>query len=131
MDGYYVIPGFESKTFMHVSETLWDGTMGNPSEDGAFIPNNASTEHSRKLHGKYSWSFKIALPRTLEMSSKEEKKLGIGSLSGARLPPSLKQKHTEGSARIGYELVVRIKRPSLRFGNRFARHIQTPMTKSS
>ena len=97
MDGYYVIPGFESKTFMHVSETLWDSSMGNPSEEGAFFQNSASAEHSRKLHGKYSWSFKLVLPRTLEMSAKEETKLGIGSLGGARLPPTLKQKQTKKS----------------------------------
>ena len=127
VDGYYIIPGFEvclngfflmqddlimdqSKTFMHVSETVWD------SEDGYFAE---GSEHLRKLVGKYSWSFKFALPRKLEISAKEEKKLGHGSISGARLPPSFRQKHTEGSARIGYELVVRIKRPSLRFGHRF------------
>lgn len=94
---------------MHVSETVWN------SEDGYFAE---GIEHSRKLVGKHSWSFKFTLPRTLEISAKEEKKLGHGSISGARLPPSFRQKHTEGSARIGYELVVRIKRPTWRLGHR-------------
>ncbi|EJD00886.1 uncharacterized protein FOMMEDRAFT_147591 [Fomitiporia mediterranea MF3/22] len=113
VEGYYSIPGYDAKTFLHVSETLWDSSMGDPRSSGMFLSQGA--DHPGKLNGKYAWSFKIDFPRTLEMTTKQEKRASHGARSGARLPPSLRGSH--GKARIGYEVCVRLKRPGWRFGN--------------
>ena len=88
--------------------------MGDPRSTG-MVPSEGA-DHPGKLHGKYSWSFKLVLPAALEMTPKQEKKLGYGARNGERLPPSLRGSH--GHARIGYEFVVRIKRPAFHFGHR-------------
>ncbi|KAL5527146.1 hypothetical protein ACEPAG_5937 [Sanghuangporus baumii] len=113
VEGYYSIPGYEAKSFLQVSETIWDSTMGDPRSTGIFLPHGA--DHSGKLHGKYSWSFKFEFPKAVELTGKGEKRLVHDARNGERLPPSLRGGH--GRARIGYEIIVRIKRPGLRIGN--------------
>ena len=107
-----MIPGYETKTFMHISETVWDNTMGDPRSGGVFLSSKGAFDHSGKLHGKYSWSFKIELPKELEALDRKGRKPRIIS----SLPPSLRGSH--GQVRIGYEVIVKLKRPGLRFGNR-------------
>ncbi|KAL5508492.1 hypothetical protein ACEPAH_6111 [Sanghuangporus vaninii] len=112
VEGYYSIPGYEAKTFLQVSETIWDSTMGDPRST-ILLPHGA--DHSGKLHGKYSWSFKFEFPKTVRLTGKDEKRLVHDARNGERLPPSLRGSH--GGARIGYEIIVRVKRPGLRIGN--------------
>lgn len=115
VEGYYSIPGYDAKTFLHVSETLWENAMGDPRSSGNMVLSQGA-DNPGKLHGKYSWSFKIDLPRILEMTRKQEGKLVYGAGTDTKLPPSLRASH--GHARIGYEVVARIKRPAFRFGSR-------------
>ncbi|OCB84586.1 hypothetical protein A7U60_g8573 [Sanghuangporus baumii] len=113
VEGYYSIPGYEAKTFLQVSETIWDSTMGDPRSTSILLPHGA--DHSGKLHGKYSWSFKSEFPKAVQLTGKDERRLVHDARNGERLPPSLRGGH--GRARIGYEIIVRVKRPGLRIGN--------------
>ncbi|KAJ7678978.1 hypothetical protein DFH06DRAFT_502634 [Mycena polygramma] len=95
-------------TFIHLSNTLWSRSMGDPRNPGS---DGNGSKWSEKLKGKYVWPFSITLPQTVSMS------FG-GRDEEFRLPQTFFERHTRGQ--IEYEVAVRFTRAKLRSDHRLS-----------
>lgn len=87
--------------FLDHSEVIWSQSMGDPK-----TPEESSNteKYTEKLHGQYSWPFKIAIPHQVP-----------GKSSAAQLF-SLPATFSERATRVGihYEMHINVRRTKLR-----------------
>ncbi|KAL5508504.1 hypothetical protein ACEPAH_6123 [Sanghuangporus vaninii] len=93
--GLVVYSAYESKTFMEVTQTIW---QSDSSTHNAWLP-----------PGNYCWPFSLQLPPTIQLPEDEAAEYGFAF--DGKLPPTLRSK--EGHANIDYQITLRIKRSGL------------------
>lgn len=97
-------PQAQEEIFLDHSQTIWSQAMGDPK-----VPAESSNidKYTEKLHGEYSWPFKIPIPR---------KVTGKSSASTAtqtfRLPAAFSERHTKVG--VHYEMHIDIRRSTFR-----------------
>ncbi|KAI5122160.1 hypothetical protein M0805_007059 [Coniferiporia weirii] len=99
-----VCAGHDEIVFLHLSETLWDKSKGDPRSSA----NDLRTEmnYTEKLKGLYSWPFSIAFTPEVVVNDKLANVLGLDSVE--RLPPNLSD--IGRGPTISYRLILDVKR---------------------
>lgn len=106
----------EQLTFFEVSQTVWSKSMGDPRYPDlhSSAENTSSTSVTDKLHGTFTWSFSLEIPREVVLVSKATR----GEPRVYRPPESFSERH--GRASVRYEICVRFVRGYFRSDDRWA-----------
>lgn len=98
-------PEGQEGRFLDHSEIIWSQAMGDPK-----TPTETSDVkiYTEKLHGRYSWPFKVAIPR--QVSGRRSPNAAIQMFS---LPATFSER---GATRVGiyYEMHIDIRRTKFR-----------------
>lgn len=107
---YLRLPGsvIESQTlekiFLDHSQVIWSQAMGDPK-----APTESSNieKYTEKLNGKYSWPFKVPIPREIAGKSSTS-----SAMQTFKLPATFSERH----AKVGvhYEIRIHVRRSTFR-----------------
>lgn len=89
----------DADTFLDHSQVIWSQAMGDPKTPAG--SSSRTKIHTEKLHGKYSWPVKVAIPRR-------------GSFHSESISLPISFRETRSRVDIHYETYIRIRRSALR-----------------